>query len=140
MLRKSVLIVEDESVIALDIQNMLELEGYEVPGLLSTGEDAIARIEDLKPDLIVMDIILQGEMDGITAIEEIKKKHDIPFVYMTAHIYQKVLKRAKATRPHGYILKPIKHRELCSVIEKALYEHVIGRKLTECPVLFTDVV
>lgn len=140
MQQQSVLIVEDESVIALDLQIMLQLEDYKVFEPLSTGEDAIAKIEELKPDLIVMDIILQGEIDGITAIEEIKKKYTIPFVYLTAHIYEKVFNRAKATEPYGYILKPINQKDLCSVIAVAFYRCEIERRLKEYPLMFSNAV
>jgi len=95
------------------------------------GEEAIEKTDKLKPNLVIMDIFLNGEMDGITAIEEIKTRHDIPFIYITAHSDKKTLNRAKATEPYGYILKPINQKELYSSIEIALYKYDMEIKLKE---------
>jgi PAS domain S-box-containing protein len=126
-----IMVVEDEGIIAQDIKNCLENLGYEVPDVVFTGHDAIERAGILRPDLILMDIVLKGDIDGIETAAEIRKKYNIPIVYLTAYEDDKTLKRAKITEPLGYILKPFEERYLRSSIEMALYKHKMENKLKE---------
>lgn len=125
------MVVEDEGIIAQDIKNCLENLGYEVPDVVFTGHDAINRAGALRPDLILMDIVLKGDIDGIETASEIRKLYNIPIVYLTAYEDDKTLKRAKITEPLGYILKPFEERYLRSSIEMALYKHKMENKLKE---------
>jgi diguanylate cyclase (GGDEF)-like protein/PAS domain S-box-containing protein len=118
-----ILIVEDEGVIALELQDRLTGMGYEIVGQVPSGQEAIDRTRELQPDVVLMDIILAGQMDGIEASEIIKNSLDIPVIFLTAHADERTLQRAKATQPFGYILKPFNERELQVSIEMALYKH-----------------
>lgn len=118
-----ILVVEDENIIALNIKKKLKSFGYTVPAIVSTAEDAIKMTEITFPDLILMDVMLKGEMDGVQAIEEIRKKFDIPVIYLTAYSDDEVLERAKLTQPYGYVLKPFEEDDLRAVIEMALYKY-----------------
>ncbi|WP_340817790.1 response regulator [Methanolobus sp. WCC4] len=122
MTKERIMIVEDEKIVALDIKNSLEHFGYSVPCMASSGEEAIRSIEECDPDLILMDIILKGDIDGIEAARNIHEKHDIPVIYLTAYSDEKTLQRAKLTEPFGHILKPFDERELRTNIEIALYK------------------
>lgn len=115
-----ILIVEDEAVVSLDIARRLERMGYEISARVASSEDAISAIEVDAPDLILMDINLQGNSDGIEAAEKIDRNYQIPVIYLTAYAGEGTLQRAKETSPYGYILKPFKERELRAAIEVAL--------------------
>lgn len=115
-----ILIVEDESIVAMDIADKLEKLGYEVVDLVDSGELAIETVADKQPDLVLMDIVLQGDIDGIQTAEYIKTNFQIPVVYLTAYADKNTLERAKITEPYGYILKPFKEAELNATIEMAL--------------------
>jgi two-component system cell cycle sensor histidine kinase/response regulator CckA len=128
---KTVMIVEDESIVAEDIRRSLEHLGYAVSAAVSSGEEAITAAGEKNPDLVLMDIVLRGDMDGIEAAEQLKTQFNIPVVYLTAYADDKKLQRAMITEPYGYILKPFEDRELHTVIEMALYKHKIERKLRE---------
>lgn len=119
----SVLVVEDEEGIARYIEEALEGYGYEVAGIVSSGREAVRRAGDEEPDIVLMDIRLEGEVDGIEAAEHIRERYSIPVVYLTAYSDDETLRRAKLTEPFGYILKPFQKRELYSSIEMALYRH-----------------
>lgn len=125
-----ILVVEDENIVALEIKKRLQKLGYIVPGVASTGEDAISKAEGIRPDLVLMDIMLKGEIDGIHAAGEIRKRFNIPVVYLTAYSDEETLQRAKLTEPYGYILKPFEEDDLRTTIEIALYRHQVsnGRK------------
>ena len=127
----SILIVEDEFVIAKDIQISLENMGYLVCAIVSSGEEAITKAKKEKPDLVLMDIILKGEIDGIEAGRQIWSLFKIPIVYLTAYADENTLEKAKITEPYGYILKPFKNRELNIAIEIALYKNKMGKKLIQ---------
>ena len=114
-----VLIVEDEGIGAMDLKYTLEAMGHEVVYVASRGEEAIEKSSELLPDLVLMDIILKGDIDGITAAEELHK-FDIPFIYLTANSENATQKRALATKPRGYILKPFENKELKETVESAL--------------------
>ncbi len=127
--KKQILIVEDEAIIAMNIRNLLENLGYEICGLASSAEEAVKFAGEKHPDLILIDIILDGEIDGIDAVVEIKQTRNIPVIYMTAHSDEKTLSRAKATEPHGYILKPVNYNELRSTIDIVLHKYEMEEKL-----------
>ena len=126
-----ILLVEDESIVAIDIGNRLTRLGYEVTAIAASGEDAINQAQQTNPDLVLMDIKLKGDMDGIEAAAIIRARHDTPVVYLTAYADELTLQRAKITTPHGYLLKPYEERELHTIIEIALYKHRIERRLKE---------
>ncbi len=131
MSRARILIVEDEGIIAQDIQNTLEKLGYEVPAVAVVGEEAIEKALELRPDLVLMDIVLWGGMDGVEAAERIRKQMCIPVIFLTAHSDSATLQRAKVTCPYGYIVKPLVERELRIGIEMALHKHAMERRLEE---------
>jgi PAS domain S-box-containing protein len=114
-----ILIVEDEIIIALSLQECLESLGYEVPDIANSGEQAITKATQMSPDLVLMDIRLKGTIDGIEAAQEIWDTLQIPVIYVTGHSDKSTLERAKITAPFGYILKPVKERELYVAIETA---------------------
>jgi len=123
MNEKTVLIVEDEAIIAADLASKLAQLGYEVAGIVKTGREAIETACRLKPAVVLMDIRLKGPMDGIEAADELRRRIDLPVIYLTAHSDAATLNRAKVTEPFGYILKPFEERELSTVIEMAHYKH-----------------
>ena len=131
MAEKRILIVEDEIITAEDIRESLQDMGYMVLGIVSSGEEAIKKVEEDIPDLVLMDIMLRGEMDGIAAAKQIRSVFNIPVVYLTAYSDKIILERAKITEPFGYILKPFDERELQINIEIALYKHKMERELKE---------
>jgi PAS domain S-box-containing protein len=126
-----ILIVEDESIVAMDIKHRAEGLGYIVTAITPSGEEAIDHVADNRPDLVLMDIVLKGEMDGIEAAQKIRDAYDVPVVYLTAYSDERTLKRAKITEPFGYIIKPFEDRELHSAVEVALYKHQMESKLKE---------
>ena len=123
MAKTSILVVEDESIVAKDIQNSLKKLGYSVPSLENTGEDAIDAAGQHRPDLILMDIMLKGDISGIDAAGQIKKRFQIPVIFLTAYADESTLNKAKLTEPYGYIIKPFKEIDLHTSIEMALYKH-----------------
>ena len=140
MSKTRVMVVEDESVVAIDIGQRLETLGYTVTDIVSSGEKAIEKAGKDIPDLILMDIVLKGKIDGIEAANEIYNKYDIPVVYLTAYSDEKTLERAKQTGPFGYIIKPFEDRELHSVIEVGLYKHEMDLKLRESEARYKAIV
>jgi PAS domain S-box-containing protein len=126
-----ILIVEDESIVALNIQSRLEGLGYTVTAIVTSGEEALQSVAENRPDLVLMDIKLQGKVDGIEAARQIRDRFHIPVVYLTAYTNREALERAKFTQPYGYILKPFEARDLSSTIEVALYNHYMERQLWE---------
>lgn len=123
MAKKQVIIVEDESIVAKDIKNTLEMMGYDVPKLFSSGEDILDQISEYEPDLILMDIMLKGDLSGIDTTERLLENIDVPVVYLTAYSDEKTLQKIKKTESYGYILKPFKEVELKTTIEMALHKH-----------------
>lgn len=126
-----ILIVEDEGIEALDIRYRLANLGYPVPDIAYSGEEAIQKIEEIRPELVLMDIMLHGGIDGITTSERIHARFDIPVVFLTAYADEDTLRRAKITEPFGYLVKPFKERELRVTIDVALYKHKMEKKLRE---------
>ena len=131
MAKGRIIIVEDEYILARDIQSQLEAQGYAVEKIIGSGEDAIRLAGNVKPDLFLMDIRLHGEIDGIEAARQIREKHRIPVVYLTAYGDDGTLERAKITEPFGYLIKPFDNRELNAVIEMALYKAKMENTLRE---------
>lgn len=118
-----ILVVEDEQLIADDLRETLEDLGYEVPAPVGTGEAAVAQVAAIQPDLVLMDIQLEGAVDGIEASEQIQSQFDIPIVFLTANADRVTLERVKATHPFGYLLKPYNEKVLSTTIEIALSRH-----------------
>ena len=156
MENKTILIVEDDGILGVQLRNMLIELGYNVPEPVATGEEAIAVVTagrsdlvspelvlselaspDLAlsglilPDLILMDIKLAGEMDGITAAARIRSVADVPIVFLTGFSHDPLLQRAKTTAPYGYLVKPVSQQNLVATIEMALYKHTLDRQLKE---------
>jgi len=131
MNKTTILIVEDEAIVAADLDGKLRQLGYEVAGITAGGEEAVALTVRLRPQLVLMDIRLEGAMDGIEAAEAIRLQDDVPVIYLTAHSDAATLARAKLTGPFGYILKPFEERELATQIELALYKHQADREIRE---------
>jgi signal transduction histidine kinase len=119
--KEKILIVEDEGITALHLRNTLEDLGYDVVGVSSYGDDAINRATEVRPDLVLMDIVLKGIVDGIDAAEKIRAILGIPVVYLTSHADDATVQRAKLTEPFGYIVKPFSERDLSIAVEFALY-------------------
>lgn len=117
------MIVEDESIIAEDIADSLKSIGYAIVGIVASGEEAIVLAGKLQPDLVLMDIMLQGEMNGIAAAEHIQSSYQIPAIYLTAYADEKTLERVKDTNPFGYIVKPFEEKNLHLTIQIALQRH-----------------
>ncbi|MFP4362272.1 MAG: EAL domain-containing protein [Spirochaetia bacterium] len=133
----TILIVEDERIIALDLQRRLEKFGYTVCGLVADGSESIEKARELVPDIILMDIMIAGELDGIEAAKRIKDELAIPVIFLTAYADEETLQRAKEAEPFGYILKPFKERELYTTIDIALYKNTIDEKLKQQERLFS---
>jgi diguanylate cyclase (GGDEF)-like protein len=123
MSQKKILIVEDESIIAEDISDSLISLGYRITGMVYSGEEAIEAAAKFRPDLVLMDVNLQGEIDGITAAAEIRSRFQIPVVYLTAYADENTLRRVNATKPFGYIVKPFEEKNLHTTIQLALHRH-----------------
>lgn len=130
-----ILVVEDENILALGLKKKLEKLGYTVTGIAASGQETIEKVADNLPDLILMDIVLKGDMDGIETAKKLNETLTIPVIYLTAYADDAILKRAAATVPYGYILKPYKEKELKANIEMALYRKKIEK---EEPVDFED--
>jgi signal transduction histidine kinase len=124
-----ILVVEDESIIALELAEHLTEMGYDVVGRASSGVEAIAKAKELHPDLILMDLVMPGEKSGIDAAEEIKTEMDVPFIFVTAYADEEHVKSAKKVEPFGYIVKPYEDRQLRAAIEIALYKKGMERQL-----------
>lgn len=131
MSASKILIVEDELIAAENLAKHLKRLGYAVAAIVESGEEAIAKAGASQPDLVLMDIMLQGEMDGVAASLAISKQFQIPTVYMTAYADDATVERAKVTEPYGYLLKPFEPQELRSTIEIALYKHQRDRQTQE---------
>ncbi|MFC1669350.1 response regulator [Spirochaetota bacterium] len=120
MEKPKILVAEDETINALYIKKILTGNGYDVVGPVLSGEEAIRLNEETCPDLILMDILLGGEMDGIESVKKIKSHSKVPVIYISAQSDGDILERARATEPHGFIMKPISKHKLFSLIEKAI--------------------
>jgi len=130
MATPKILVVEDERIIGRSIELTLNRQGYEVTAVVASGDKALEKAAETRPDLVLMDIVLKGAIDGIAAADQIRTRFDIPVIYLTAYDGS-LLERAKRTEPYGYIIKPFKEQELRYAIEIALYKHELERKLHE---------
>ena len=128
MAKSKIMIVEDEWITADDIRMSLQSLGYTVSSVVSSGEEAIQKAEKDKPDLVLMDIMLKGKMDGIEAASQIRSCYNIPIIYLTAYADEKILERARITEPFGYIVKPFVNEDLKISIEIALYKHRVEKE------------
>ncbi len=131
MSKANILVVEDESIVAKDLQNRLRKLGYTVPVTASSGEEAINKAAENYPDLVIMDINLKGSIDGVQAAQEIYKRFNIPVIYLTANADKKTFERAKTTEPLGYLIKPFKEKELHNTIEINLSRYRTEKKLKQ---------
>jgi CheY-like chemotaxis protein len=122
MNKKRIMIVEDEAIVAADLQSQLTSLGYEITGLTRTGEESIGGALQWKPDLVLMDVHLAGKMDGTEAAAQIRAQIKVPIIFLTAFIDSASLERAKASEPYGYLVKPFDARELRATIEMALFK------------------
>jgi PAS domain S-box-containing protein len=126
-----VLVVEDEGLIALDLKARLTGLGYRVVGTAATGEDAVRQAREKSPEVVLMDVRLRGEMDGIEAAARIREHADVPIVYVTAHAEPDTIERAKAAGAHGYAMKPLDEADLHTAVEIAMHQHATERKLRD---------
>ncbi len=126
-----IMIVEDEAVIALRLQQCLTAMGFDVVGVAYSGEEVVETARDLRPDLILTDIMIPGKLDGIQVAEIVKSALDIPVIFLTAYPEYKIMERTKQAEPYGYIVKPFQDRELKDAIEVALYKKDMERQLKE---------
>jgi PAS domain S-box-containing protein len=131
MAKARILIVEDERIIAEDIRKSLQALQYTVEAVTATGEEAVTKADERRPDLVLMDILLAGKMNGIQAARQIHDQFHIPIIFLTANANQAMVEEAKKAEPYGYILKPFQDQELESVIEMACYKHAIEDRLRE---------
>jgi PAS domain S-box-containing protein len=123
MSKNSILIVEDEYILARDLQSTLRSAGYEVPRTVGSAAEAICSVESFRPDLVLMDVQLQGSRDGISVAQEIRERFSVPVIYLTSYSDETVLNRARATTPIGYVLKPYEPKDLLMTIDMALNQH-----------------
>lgn len=128
---ESIMVVEDEGIVAQDLGECLKALGYRVPAIVGTGRDAIAGAEEHQPDLILMDIMLRGDMRGTRAAHLIREKLNIPIIFLTAYSDQDTLHEARITEPYGYLLKPFEESELRATISIALYKNKMDRRARE---------
>jgi DNA-binding LytR/AlgR family response regulator len=133
-----IIVVEDESIVAKDIQNTLIKLGYEVPAIASTHSAAIERIKEHKPDLVFMDIKLKGNSDGVEIAAEIKEEFDIPVIFLTSFVDKNTLERAKITEPYGYIVKPFNETDLRTAVEIALYKYSRDKEMKQSKQLYVN--
>lgn len=131
MSSEKIFIVEDEAIVAESLNDHLESLGYTVCGQASSGEQALLNISKNKPDLVLMDIRLKGEMDGVESAKRVSKLYGIPIVFLTAYSDSETLKRAKLVEPFGYLIKPYKVRELHTTLEITLYKHRMEKLIKE---------
>jgi DNA-binding response OmpR family regulator len=129
MRKTQILVVEDSTLFSNIIQKSLKRLGYDVSAAVSSGEEAIKKVEYIRPDLVLMDIVLEGEMDGIEAADKIRSLFSVPVIYLTGRDAEKIVEKAKITEPYGYLIKPFKEKELRATIEMALYKSKIEKEL-----------
>jgi CheY-like chemotaxis protein len=127
--RPKVLIVEDEAIVACDLERRLRKAGYAVSAIAATGELALRSIEETFPDLVLMDIHLQGPSDGIVLASQVRDRFHLPVIFLTAFADKATLERAKATGPYGYLVKPVTHINLASTIDVVLHKHRAEQEL-----------
>lgn len=126
-----ILVVEDESIVAFNLQQRLIQMGYDVPAIAVSGQESIDLVAQTSPDLVLMDIHIQGDMDGIEVAAHLQNSHSVPVIYLTAYSEDSTLERARRTRPYGYLLKPFSERELHATIQMAFERHKLENELTD---------
>ncbi len=131
MTPKRILEVEDEAVSAWDERELVTSLGHIVTAVVDSGEEAVRQVEEERPDMVLMDIVLDGKMDGIEAAQRIHREHDVPVIYVTAHADEQFFQRAKLTGLFGYLIKPLDRRSLAINIDMALERHRMERKLRD---------
>lgn len=124
-----IMVVEDEKITAEIIKKALQKLGYSISSVVASGEQALIKAKEDRPDLILMDIVLEGEMDGIEAAQQIRLQNNVPVIYLSSYSEEELIQRAKVTEPYAYILKPFKDRELHINIEISLYRHQLEQEL-----------
>jgi DNA-binding NarL/FixJ family response regulator len=124
--KRKILIAEDENIIAIDIKNILHRGGYTVLGIVSSGEEVLRKVQEERPDLILMDISLGGSLDGIETAEVLCNEYDIPVIYLSAFSDRETLQRAKITEPYGYLVKPFDSREIEIAIDMAFIKRGVS--------------
>lgn len=129
MYKSKIMIIEDDAIEAMDIKLNLESMGYDVPAVAGSGENALPKISECKPDLVLIDIIIKGSMNGLEVAQRIKDEFDLPFIYLTSHSDKGTMQKAKLTEPFAYLMKPFDSKELNYSIEIALYKHKMEKKL-----------
>ena len=134
----TILIVEDEAIVALDLRLQLQELGYQVVGVAASGEQALALAERHAPQLVLMDVRLQGPMDGIAAAEALQQRHRVPLIYLTSHSDADTVQRAARTGAYGYLTKPYQIKELRAGIEVALTKARMERQLREADGWFSN--
>ncbi len=127
----TIMVVEDEAIIAIRLQERLTAMGYHIIGISYSGEEAMAQARRLRPDLILMDIMIPGKMDGIAVAKSVKTELDIPVIFLTAFSEDTIIDRAKQAEPYGYLVKPFQDRELKACVEVALYKKEMEKALKE---------
>jgi len=125
----SILIVEDEQIVAKNIEKRLVAAGYNVTSTVSTGEEALEAVKEVKPDLVLMDIKLKGKIDGIETAHTLRQRYQLPIIFLTSYTDEDTFQRAKITEPFGYLIKPFEIKELNRVIEIAIYKNKIFNEL-----------
>jgi len=129
--KKQILVVEDEGLIAADVQRRLEHLGYSVPAIAQSGEEALRCARSTPFDLVLMDIRIKGKMDGIATAAALKEEFETPVVYLTAHSDQATVDRAKLTEPYGYVLKPVGDGNLRSAVQIAIYKSEMEHRISD---------
>ncbi len=130
-----ILIVEDEGIVAFNLQQRLQHMGYRITGLAESGAEGLALVSRERPDLVLMDIHIKGEMDGIELARALNRDFDLPIIYLTAYSEDTTLERARRTRPYGYLIKPFSERELHATVQMALERHAMQSALSESQAL-----
>ena len=133
--QQKILIVEDEGIVAFNLEQRLRHMGYEVTGLAESGAQGLSLLQSERPDLVLMDIHLKGDMDGIELASIMGSQHGLPIIYLTAYSEDTTLERAKQTRPYGYLIKPFSERELHATIQMALERHQVQMQLARSETL-----
>jgi serine phosphatase RsbU (regulator of sigma subunit)/PAS domain-containing protein len=131
MAKARIMVVEDEGVVAMQVAETLKVLGYEVPVVAMTGEEAVAKLLETEPDLVLMDIHLRGGVSGIEAAHRIRQRLDVPIVYLTAFSDSETLDQAQLTEPYGYVLKPFEEKSLHAILQMSLMKHKRTRGIRE---------
>ncbi len=126
--RPTVVVVEDEAVIARDLQRTLERAGYRVPGTAATADDGLVLVEEHAPDLALVDIVLRGDRDGVWLGRVLREEHALPFVFLTSHADRRTVRQARETRPNGYLLKPFTPEGVFAAVETALANYAEAQR------------